>query len=100
MAARTFGIPDAQRIASQFDCQAVAVLTVERDGTVRMTTFGEDVRKCKAIGAWGQGLWSYAVTAVPFQTVFGWGNGGRPKPLTASEMAKLGPKARQYAKET
>ncbi|RUR38540.1 hypothetical protein [Vreelandella populi] len=76
-----FAISDAKAIANQRDLQAVVVLTVERDGTVSVVSYGENKAKCKAIGEWAQGLWSYAVSIRPFQTVFGWGNGGKPKPL-------------------
>lgn len=75
-----FTIKDAERIAKDNDHQAVVVLTVERDGTVTVVSYGETKAKCKAIGDWSQGLWKYAVTLIPFQTVFGWGNGGIPKP--------------------
>ena len=77
---KRFEIEDAKRIAHVGDHQAVVVLTVERDGTVTVVSYGEDKPKCKAIGDWAQGLWKYAVSIRPFQTVFGWGNGGVPKP--------------------
>jgi hypothetical protein len=75
-----FTIKDAELIAKSNDHQAVVVLTVERDGTVTVVSYGENKSKCKAIGDWAQGLWKYAVSINPFQTVFGWGNGGVPKP--------------------
>lgn len=74
-------ISDARMIAKKLDQQAVVILGVERDGTVTVVTYGENKEKCKAIGDWGQGLWKYAVSLIPFQTVFGWGNGGVPKPV-------------------
>lgn len=75
-----FTIADAKRIAKNGDHQAVVVLTVERDGTVTVVSYGENKAKCKAIGDWAKGLWGYAVSINPFQTVFGWGNDGVPKP--------------------
>lgn len=72
-------IEDAKRLAKQLDLQAVVVLTVARDGTVKVVSYGETKAKCKSIGDWAQGLWKYAVTINPFQTVFGWGHGGKPK---------------------
>lgn len=83
-----FTIADAKRIAKENDHQAVVVLTVERDGTVTVVSYGEDKAKCKAIGDWAQGLWKYAVTLIPFQTVFGWGNNGIPKPVTQNGKAQ------------
>ena len=74
-------ISDARALAKKLDQQAVVILGVERDGTVTVVTYGENGTKCKAIGDWGQGLWKYAVSIIPFQTVFGWGNGGVAKPV-------------------
>ena len=67
------------KIADAKDLQAIVVLTVSRDGMVSVVTYGETKKKCKAIGDWGQGLWKYAVSLDPFQTVFGWGTGGKSK---------------------
>lgn len=82
----TFVIKHARRIAKDHDLQAVVVLTVARDGIVTVTTYGEDKKKCDAIGEWGQGLWKYAVSIIPFQTVFGWGNGGVPKKVSKDQL--------------
>lgn len=82
------GIAECREIAARHGCQAVVILRVERGGDVRISTWGETRPKCNAIGKWAQGLWSYAVTKVPFQTTFGWGNGGKPLPLTPEERAQ------------
>lgn len=84
----TFLIKHARRIAKDHDLQAVVVLTVACDGVVTVTTYGEDKKKCDAIGSWGQGLWKYAVSLDPFQTVFGWGNKGVAKKITADQVAQ------------
>ena len=84
-----FKIRDAQAVADQYDCQAVVVLCVDRDGTVRVISYGEDKKKCDAIGAWAKGLWRTAISKAPFCTVFGWGNGGEPQPLTSAERAEI-----------
>ena len=73
-------IADLKSICKQHDFQAMVALTVERNGTVSVVTYGENKEKCKAIGDWGQGLWKYAVSIIPFKTVFGWGNNGKPFP--------------------
>lgn len=41
-------ILDARRMASNFDCQAIVILAVERGGTVTIVSYGEDKFKCKA----------------------------------------------------
>jgi hypothetical protein len=91
-----FLIPEAREIAKRYDGQAAVVLLVARDGTVTVASYGETRHKCRVIGEWAQGLWNSVVSRVPFQTVFGWGNGGRPLPLTPEELATLSPKARTY----
>lgn len=71
-------ITELKSMAKTKDLQAVVILTVSRDGVVSVVTYGETKEKCKAIGDWGQGLWDHAVSIIPFQTVFGWGNKGVP----------------------
>lgn len=90
-------IKDAEGLAEARDQQAVVIIGVERDGTVTVVSYGENKPKCDSIGEWAQGLWRNAVSAVPFQTRFGWGNSGVPKPLTAAELAQLGPNGRAFA---
>jgi len=82
-------IAELKALAKQKDLQAIVALTVSRNGTVSVVTYGENSEKCKAIGDWGQGLWRYAVAIVPFRTVFGWGNNGQPQPLTEAEKLQL-----------
>lgn len=89
-------IKELQTIADDKDLQAIVVLTVERNGNVSVVTYGETKAKCKAIGDWGQGLWRHAVSIIPFQTVFGWGNDGKPlgayesdKPLNLADARNL-----------
>ena len=71
-------IKDLKALAIKHDMQAIVLLTVERNGTVSVVTYGENIEKCKAIGDWGQGLWKHCVSLIPFQSVFGWGNNGLP----------------------
>lgn len=83
-------ISELKTMATQKNLQAILVLTVERNGTVSVVTYGENKEKCKAIGDWGQGLWKYAVTLIPFKTVFGWGNRGIPvsEEIVRNDMKK------------
>jgi hypothetical protein len=89
-------IATCKRIAKQDDRQAVVLITVARDGTVTVSSYGENRAKCHAIGIWAQGLWDHAVSTVPFRTIFGWGNDGTPLPLTPEERAGLSPAGRAY----
>lgn len=97
MAMTRIQIRDAEVLAKALDQQAVVIVGVERDGTVTVVSYGETKAKCDSIGEWAQGLWRNAVSAVPFQTRFGWGNEGVPKPLSAAELAQLGPNGRAFA---
>jgi len=83
-------IADAELLAQQLDQQAVVILGIERDGTVTVVSYGETKFKCKAIGDWAQGLWKKVVSVCPFQTAFGWGNGGRPKKMKSIDLLMLG----------
>lgn len=71
-------INDLKLLSEQHNLQALMMLCVERNGTVSVVTYGENKKKCKAIGDWGQGLWKNCVSLIPFKTIFGWGNGGVP----------------------
>lgn len=93
----TVRISDAKALAKADDQQAVVIIGVARDGTVTVVSYGETPVKCSSIGEWAQGLWKHAITAVPFQTRFGWGKDGAPAPLTAEEYASLSDKGREYA---
>jgi hypothetical protein len=94
---RQIPIAAAERVAKIHDCQAVVIIAVERDGTVRRVTYGETRFKCRVIGEWAAALETYAMAKSPFQTAFGWGNGGKPKALSAEELAQLSEAGRAWA---
>lgn len=71
-------IKNLKTLSIKHDLQAVMMLCVERNGIVSIVTYGEDKKKCKTIGCWGQGLFKHCVSLIPFQSVFGWGNNGKP----------------------
>lgn len=80
------------------DAQAVVLLDIARDGTVHVSTYAEQPgTPARAIAEWANGLERHALSIVPFRTVFGWGRGGVPTPLTANERASLGEAGRAYA---
>jgi hypothetical protein len=83
-------IRDAEEIAKRLDQQAVVIIAVERDGTVTIVTYGETKWKCRVIGDWAKGLWKQAISKCPFQTAFGWGNGGKPKKFATADLLMLG----------
>lgn len=82
-------IDDLKKLAKNKDQQAIVAFCVERDGTLRCVTYGEDKLKCEAAGWWGQGYIAPKFSTVPFQTVFGWGNGGVPMALTSEQLEEI-----------
>lgn len=91
-------IGDAKAIAAAHGLQAAMILGVRRDGTVQVVTYGQDRARCDAIGDWAKGLWRHAISAVPFQTRFGWGKGGVPTPLTPTEFGSLSEGGKAFAR--
>lgn len=71
-------IDDLKKLALHRDQQAIIAICVERDGTVRCVTYGEDAEKCKWAGWWGHGTLYANLSRHPFATIFGWGNKGIP----------------------
>lgn len=80
------------------DAQAVVLIDVARDGTVTVSTYARlPGTPARAIAEWADGLEAGAISVVPFRTVFGWGRGGVPTPLTADERATLSASQATYA---
>ena len=88
----------AKTVNLDLRAQAVALFDVARDGTVTVSTWAaRPGTPSQAIAEWARGLHASAIAAVPFRTVFGWGCGGTPTPLTPEERASLSPAGRAYA---
>ena len=84
--------------AEKLGSQVTVLLDVAADGEITVSTWArEPGTPALAIAEWANGLWRHALTAVPFRTVFGWGNGGVPLPLTPEERASLAEAGRAYA---
>ncbi len=90
-------IKDAETLCKRLDAQAVVMLVIERNGTVRTATYGETREKCRCIGEWAAALMRQSLTTVPFRTMFGFGCEGVPTPLTSWECANLTASAQKYA---
>ena len=90
---RKVKISDAKALVKKYNQQAIVILGIEKNGTIRTVTFGEDKIKCKAIGEWGKSLVEHGLSLIPFQTVFGWGNDGKSTTKeTLSDYFKQPPK--------
>ncbi|UTC28922.1 hypothetical protein MARCHEWKA_04100 [Brevundimonas phage vB_BpoS-Marchewka] len=66
--------------------QGVILLGVRDDGVIDLATWGADAEQCAAVARMAA---AHALPAAPFQTWFGWGNGGRAKALTEAELEGL-----------
>jgi len=82
-------ISDARAIVKKYDGQAAVIILVRKDGVIDTVTYGETKEKCKVIGWWAKLVGDKGLSVVPFQTIFGWGNGGVPKPLTDEERKSV-----------
>lgn len=84
--ARRTGAPDREaRPAGR-----AVVFAIKRDGVVDAHTYGEDKFKCSALAKWISGFGDRALSVIPFQTVFGWGNGGVAKHVPADTKVPAG----------
>ncbi len=75
---------------------AVVIFAVRDDGVIDTATWGETRFHKDAIAAWAHGLARNTVTQVPFKTVFGVGNAGRPQRLSDGALESLSPGFREY----
>jgi hypothetical protein len=89
------------KFAEEFLCEAMkiapgevreragtVVFGIHEDGTAEVATYGVSRTDCHILGGWGSEFLN-SLTACPFQTWFGWGNDGVPKPFTQAELDSL-----------
>lgn len=87
---------EAGEIMERFDFQAIVIFGVRKDGVVDLATYGSDQRKCDSIAEWGKGVLQHSVTVAPFQTMFGWGNGGIPLRMDEKSLEELSERGREF----
>lgn len=71
------------------------ILAVRDDGVIDIATWGSNAAACDAIADWSKEIMDELPVA-PFQTYFGWGNGGRPKKMPESDLKMLGEAGRAF----
>ncbi|UTC28248.1 hypothetical protein GURKE_02170 [Brevundimonas phage vB_BpoS-Gurke] len=69
------------------------VVGVRDDGVIDTATWGASRADCAGMAAWRDTL---ELTPAPFQTWFGYGNGGKPLAFTAEQRAGLTPSQLTY----
>lgn len=88
----------AAAVGLDLSAEAIVLIDIARDGTVTVSTYARRPgTPAKAIGEWAHHLEHRGLSVVPFRTVFGWGCGGVPTPLTAEERAELNEAEQAYA---
>lgn len=92
-------VTETGELRERYGYRAVIVVGVREDGTVDVMSHARDRADCRVIAGYAQGQFGDHLPRVPFQTWFGWGNGGVPLALTTLELASLSPAARRYAAE-
>jgi hypothetical protein len=71
------------------------IFGIHDDGMAEVATWGVTANDCKRLGAWGS-LILKGLPVSPFQTWFGWGNGGVPKRMSAARLATLNPQQKLF----
>lgn len=97
LCAGLMSIDDTAEVRERFGYRALIAVGVRDDGTIDVMSHARDAADCRIIGDYAQGQFGINLPRVPFQTWFGWGNGGRPLALSAEDYASLGIQARGYA---
>lgn len=89
-------IEQAGELRERFGYRAVIVVGVRDDGTVDVMSHARDRADCRVIGHYAQAQFGTSIPRAPFQTWFGWGNGGVPMSLTQTQLAGLDNYGRRY----
>lgn len=71
------------------------VVGVRDDGVIDFATFGDTKESCPIVAAWIAPIMC-CLTVAPFQTYFGWSNGGVPLAMTEAELAGLSDGQRRW----
>ncbi|AXQ68786.1 hypothetical protein HOU00_gp339 [Caulobacter phage CcrPW] len=78
--------------------QGLVLLAVRNDGSVDVATWGKSSQDCKVLGELGSKELG-ALPSCPFQTWWGWGNGGVPKRFPAQTLKTLSENTQAYVKK-
>lgn len=78
--------------------RGVLLLGVHEDGESEIATWGIEANDCKRLGRWGAIILDELPIA-PFQTWYGWGNGGVPQRMSADQIASLNDQQKMFVAE-
>jgi len=92
---------DVRAMRSELDHRAkklreVIVVGVRYNGTVDVVSHGREPDDRRIIGNYAQEQFGRQLPRIPFQTWFGWGNGGKPLALSPGQVAQLSDRSRRY----
>lgn len=87
----------AGEVRERFGYRALIVVGVRDDGAVDVMSHARSRADCRVIGDYAQRQFGDHLPRTPFQTWFGWGNGGSPRALHEAELSQLTDAGRRYA---
>lgn len=92
-------LSEAEQLVKKYNLQGAIIVAITKEGTIEYHTWGENKAKCNILGTWMGEWFEKAFTAVPFRTHFGWGNEGKPQPLSKEEEDSLTKNGRAWAEQ-
>lgn len=95
----TLPLTEVEKLVKEYKLQGAIIVAITKEGAIEYHTWGENKAKCNILSRWMSQWFDQAFTAVPFQTHFGWGNKGKPKPLTEEETDSLTDRGRAWAEQ-
>jgi hypothetical protein len=75
--------------------RGAVILAIRDDGVIDLATWGEDATACLTTATWGQAMLG-SLPVCPFQTWFGWGNGGVPRRINDARFRDLSEQQRVF----
>lgn len=89
-------VEDAGNIMHQFGYRAIIIVGIRDDGVIDVSSYGRTKADCRVIGDYAQNQFGNHLPIVPFQTWFGWGNGGTPVKVKRVEFQQASPQVQAY----
>lgn len=90
-------LDELKELVQKHDGQGGIFVLFTKDGYVETHTYGKTKKQCNVLGRWWKDIFNQNFTAIPLSTIFGWGNGGVPKKITADEWCSLSANGAKWA---
>lgn len=96
MSQTLLSISGLRTIAKKHRYRAMIMVGVRDDGVVDVVSYGQSKEDCRIIGDYAQKRFGDHLPITPFQTWFGWGNGGIPLKVPTMEFRAASLTAQEY----